>query len=171
MRDIDRLNEICTILHNMQTTPQTYAGRRGSCNVQRDGIKIAKLIKAIETNIHEESIDVVSYGGRGDKYLSRWKLVGETLPMNFSGGLCWGKTAEYSGSQKLGMCVLRDGQDDHMIGSPEAEYQCTICADNWDGSVPGEVVDHGTLPSSGWFSNEISFCRKLIQVLRVNSLM
>tara|TARA_Y100000748_G_scaffold300698_1_gene299618 strand:+ start:8600 stop:9214 length:615 start_codon:yes stop_codon:yes gene_type:complete len=164
MRDVDRLKEICVILRNMQVTPAVYAGRRGSYNVQMEGIKIVELLEGIETDICEEPIDTVSYGGRGARYVKRWRLVGPTKPMEFTTGFPGG------GSQELGLCELHDGLGDHMVGAPGTRFHCCVCADNWDGSLPGEVIDHGTLPTGGWFANEIGFLQKLIALVQQRDL-
>ena len=163
MRDVDRLEKICDILRNMQVTPATYAGHRGSCNVHMEGIKIVELLEGIETDICEQPIDTVSYGGRGARYVKRWRLVGPTKPMEFVGGFPGG------GTQEQGFCELHDGLGDHMVGAPGTRYNCRVCADNWDGSLPGEIVDHGTLPTAGWFADEINFLKKLIELLQQRS--
>ena len=103
MRDVDRLKAICVILRNMQVTPAVYAGRRGSYNVQMEGIKIVELLEGIETDICEEPIDTVSYGGRGAKYVKCWRLVGPTKAMEFTGGFPGG------GTQQLGLCAPTTG--------------------------------------------------------------
>ena len=164
MRDVDRLKAICVILRNMQVTPAVYAGRRGSYNVQMEGIKIVELLEGIETDICEEPIDTVSYGGRGAKYVKCWRLVGPTKAMEFTGGFPGG------GTQQLGLCELHDGLGDHMVGAPGTRYNCSVCADNWDGSLPGEIIDHGTQPTAGWFADEISFLQKLITLLQRSEL-
>ena len=129
MRDVDRLEKISVILRNMQMTPATYAGRRGSYNVQMEGIKIVEILEGVETDICEEPIDTVSYGGRGAKYVKRWRLVGPTKPMEFIGGFPGG------GTQEQGLCELHD---DHMVGGAGTRFNCRVCANHWDGSVPGE---------------------------------
>lgn len=164
MRDVDRLKEICVILRNIQVTPATYAGRRGSSNVKKEGMKIAKILEGVETDICEEPIDTVSYGGRGARYVKRWRLVGPTKPMEFIGGFPGG------GTQEQGLCELHDGLGDHMVGVPGTRYNCRVCADNWDGSLPGEIVDHGALPTAGWFAVEINFLKKLIELLQQRSV-
>lgn len=161
MRDVDRLNAICVILRNMQVTPATYAGRRGNCNVQMEGIKIVEILEGVETDICEEPIDTVSYGGRGAKYVKRWRLVGPTKPMEFIGGFPGG------GTQEQGLCELHD---DHMVGTSGARYHCGVCANHWDGSVPGEIIDHGTLPTAGWFADEISFLKKLVSLVQQSDI-
>lgn len=164
MRDVDRLKAICAILQNMQVTPAVYAGRRGSYNVQMEGIKIVELLEGIETNICEEPVQMVSYGSRGAEYVKRWRLVGPTTEMEFTGGFPGG------GTQEIGFCELHDGLGDHMVGAPGTRYNCSVCADNWDGSLPGEIIDHGTLPTAGWFADEISFLQKLIVLLQQSDL-
>ena len=160
MRDVDRLEEISGILQNMQVTPAVFAGRRGSYNVDMEGIKIVELLEGVETDILEEPIEMVSYGSRGAKYVKRWRLVGPTSQMQFTGGFPGG------GSREIGLCELHDGLGDHMIGAPGTRYHCGACTDNWTGSLPGEIIDHGTLPTGGWFADEISFLQRLVALIQ-----
>ena len=164
MRDVDRLKEICVILRNMQVTPATYAGRRGSSNVKKEGMKIAKILEGVETDICEEPVDMVSYGSRGAKYVKRWRLVGPTKPMEITRGFPGG------GTREVGFCELRDGLGENMLGVHGNRYNCCVCADNWDGSLPGEIIDHCTQPTAGWFADDINFLQKLISLIQRSSI-
>lgn len=188
LRDIDRLKEISVILHNMQITPATYAGRRGRPNVQIEGIKIVELLENVETDILGKPIKIESYGSRGARYLRHWRLVGPTSRMEFMGGYIEGNTLSlmFSSCEKLdltqrvedlqkydvrfwnqerGLCE----QCDELEKSHGTRYQCKVSAAHWDGSLPGEIRDQSSA-TGGWFSDEIMFIKRLIALIHQSSI-
>ena len=147
---MDILVEIRGILEMMQSDSGTYGGRDNP-NVRIQVRRIAELLEEIhDARILAHEIPVTTYGGRGHRYDTTWRLVGPNDP-----AMIFDRSG--NGSQNQSFCTQVAG----------GALECHLTMTGWDGTIPGESWGNER-PSMGWFESQIMFMNRLIAVLDSN---
>ena len=149
MRTRDILHEVIGILEEMQSSRDYY----GSSNLEKQTRRIKDITDILQeiTNkfILEYPIELVTYGGRGHKYVTTWSI----RPPNPS------PAAIHRGMQ--------DRELAHIDGFHSWKTITPLSMRGWDGTIPGDrSTDPYSRPSEGWFVGQITFIKKLIEYIK-----
>ena len=154
LRDSQRLDEVIEILTQVQSHVI-------HCRFNQENVRIWNIIHQIESNVKSLPVSITTFGTRGHKYVANWMLVGSNMhdPKH--------SIDEHNRPTLITNRIMCEANKKYYLidNNKKKHYMCNLSIAGWDGSKPGEVFDHCSLPSPGWFAGEIAFLSELKRIV------